>query len=81
VAGEDVRSWFSNDSDPPRRGAKVWEGKNRLAEWVNLRVRLFASGWTNPHPEKKVARIDCLTAGTQAAPFCLAITIEEPVSR
>jgi hypothetical protein len=81
VAGEDVRSWFADDSAPPTRGTKVWEGKNLLAEWLNSSVRLFASGWTNPHPEKKVARIDFLAAGTQAAPFCLAITIEEPISR
>lgn len=44
-------------------------------------VRLFAAGWTNPHPEKKIARIDYLAAGTQAAPFCLGITIEEPISK
>ena len=81
VAGEDVRSWFANDSEPPSRGTKVWEGKNLMAEWDKSSVRLYAGGWKNPHPEKKVARIDYLAAGTQAAPFCLAITIEEPVSR
>jgi hypothetical protein len=81
VAGEDVRDWFAHDAAPPSRGTKVWEGKNRWASWSNSSVRLFASGWTNPHPEKKVARIDFLAAGTQAAPFCLAITIEEPISR
>ncbi len=81
VAGEDVGHWFADDSEPPTRGAKVWEGKNRLAEWLNTSVRLFAGGWTNPHPEKKVSRIDYLAAGTQAAPFCLAITLEEPVSK
>jgi hypothetical protein len=81
VAGEDVRDWFDHDPDLPTRGAKVWEGKNLLAEWRNGSVRLFTSGWTNPHPEKKIARIDYLTAGTQAAPFCLAITIEEPISK
>ncbi|MCX7424017.1 MAG: hypothetical protein NTW96_00005, partial [Planctomycetia bacterium] len=81
VAGEDVRSWFADGDRPPTRGAKVWEGKNLLAEWLGSSVRLFAGGWTNPHAEKKVARIDYLAAGTQAAPFCLAITIEEPVSQ
>ncbi|MCX7424019.1 MAG: hypothetical protein NTW96_00015 [Planctomycetia bacterium] len=80
VAGEDARSWFADGDQPPTRGAKVWEGKNLLAEWLGASVRLFASGWTNPHAEKKVARIDYLAAGAQAAPFCLAITIEEPVS-
>jgi hypothetical protein len=81
VAGEDVGNWFADDAKGPTRGAKVWEGQNLLAEWMNTSVRLYAGGWTNPHPEKKVARIDYLTAGAQAAPFCLAITIEEPVSR
>lgn len=81
VAGEDVCHWFADDSEPPTRGAKVWEGKNRLAQWLNTSVRLFAGGWTNSRPEKKIAQIDYLAAGTQAAPFCLAITVEEPVSR
>jgi hypothetical protein len=81
AAGEDVGAWFADDSRPLTRGAKVWEGKNLSAEWGNTTVRLYASGWTNPHPEKKIARIDYLAAGTQAAPFCLAITIEEPISR
>jgi hypothetical protein len=80
VAGEDVGSWFAEDSESPSRGAKVWEGKNRIADWTNSSVRIFASGWTNPQPRKKVARIDYLAAGTQAAPFCLAITIEEPIA-
>ena len=80
-AEEDVGAWYADDSQPLTRGAKVWEGKNLSAEWSNTTVRLYASGWTNPHPEKKVARIDYLAAGTQAAPFCLAITVEEPVSK
>jgi hypothetical protein len=79
-AGEDVRCWFAKDPEPATHGAKVWEGRNNMAEWNGLNVRLFASGWTNPHPEKKTARIDFLSAGTQAAPFCLAITMEEPAS-
>jgi hypothetical protein len=82
VAGEDVRSWFvENDPEAPSRRTKIWEGKNLLAQWRNTGVQLYVGGWTNPNPEKKVARIDFLTAGTQAAPFCLAITIEELASR
>jgi hypothetical protein len=80
-AEEDLGAWYADDSQPLKRGAKVWEGKNLAAEWSNTTVRLYASGWTNPHPEKKIARIDFLAAGTQAAPFCLAITVEEPVSK
>jgi hypothetical protein len=44
-------------------------------------VNLFASGWTNPHPEEMVVGINSLTASAQAAPFCMAITIEEPVAK
>jgi hypothetical protein len=81
ISGEDVRGWFADGDQPPTRGKKVWEEQNLLAQWLNTTVRFFAGGWTNPHPEKKVARIDYLAAGAQAAPFCLAITIEEPVSQ
>ncbi len=79
VAGEDMRDWFARDSERPTRGTLVWEGKNIFGSWLGVTVRLFAGGWKNPHPEKKIARIDFLATGAQAAPFCLAITIEEPV--
>jgi hypothetical protein len=33
--------------------------------------------WKNPHPDKKVISVDCLSKLTSAAPFCVAMTIEE----
>jgi hypothetical protein len=35
--------------------------------------------WNNPHPEKEVRSLDiATTAPGDQAPFCIAITVEEP---
>ena len=40
-------------------------------------LRLYVTRWENPHPEKKVRTIDFISSTTHAAPFCLAMTVEE----
>jgi len=39
-------------------------------------IRLFATTWANPHPEKEVATLDILSAGTECDPFLVAVTLE-----
>jgi hypothetical protein len=77
VYGEDVRDWWYVDGEKePSRSKVVWSGGNEFATEVGAKLRLYASTWTNPKPDKKVARIDyiALKAETRAAPFCIAIT-------
>ena len=79
VCGEDVRDWWSYDARKPvTRGQVVWAGRNAAARRQNLHLRLFLAAWENPHPEKTVARIDYVSTMTAAAPFCVAMTAEEP---
>lgn len=83
--GDDVRDWCSWQPVTPTRGTVAWKAYNEATtDRANARGRqavpmcIFAGAWQNPHPEKPVATIDYLAAGTPAAPFCVAISVEEP---
>lgn len=80
VYGEDVRDWFYlPDEKEPSRGKVVWRGANDRAAQVGAKLRLYVSSWKNPKPDQKVLSIDYVSKKTEtvAAPFCLAITVEE----
>jgi hypothetical protein len=83
VYGKDVRDWWdSEDRQETTRGKRVWEGQNEAVKSLarpNCKIRLFLTTWQNPHPKKMVAKIDYATATekTKAAPFCVAMTVED----
>jgi hypothetical protein len=80
VYGKDVRDWwFREDEEEPSRGKVVWKGDNELAKQYECRLRLYATTWENPKPDKKVVSIDYISRKeeTVAAPFCAAMTLEE----
>ncbi len=81
VYGQDVRDWWNTDQRRPvTRGRVVWTGSNRASEQEAFRttLRLYLGVWENPDPKKKVTGIDFLSENTICAPFCIAITAEEP---
>jgi len=75
VYGKDLRDWYDHDnSKEVTRGKLAWQvGDNRL--------RLYLTTWTNPQPARQVVSIDYVKVGgaaaAAAAPFCVAITLEE----
>jgi hypothetical protein len=79
VYGKDVRDWWFNEkSKGVSRGKVAWKSVNGLTKAMNWQIRLYATAWKNPHPEKKVSSIDYSKAGdSPAAPFCIAITMEK----
>jgi hypothetical protein len=80
VLGQDVRDWWLWGSEKTvTRGKVAWRGENEATKRLGQRqLRLYLSTWENPHPAKRVERIDYLKVGdTHAAPFCVAITLEE----
>ncbi|MGA2617426.1 MAG: hypothetical protein ABSF26_07440 [Thermoguttaceae bacterium] len=82
VSGQDVRDWWCNDCGKPvTRGQVVWAGRNEAVQPRNSYLRLYLSVWENPHPERAVAGIDYISRMTAAAPFCVAMTVEEPAVR
>jgi len=74
VYGKDVRDWWNIDpTKGVTRGKVAWEGKNQNT----ASIRLFLTTWQNPHPRKKVVSIDYLSTQTSdAAPFCVAMTVQ-----
>jgi hypothetical protein len=80
VLGKDVRGWwFSADDKGVTRGKVAWVGENEGAKKVaGKQIRLFLGTWENPHQTKRVVIIDYVKVGdTTAAPFCVAMTLEE----
>jgi WD40 repeat protein/tRNA A-37 threonylcarbamoyl transferase component Bud32/peroxiredoxin len=81
VFGEDLRDWWNVDnSRPVTRGRVAWTGNNEYARNNGVTLRLYLCMWQNPHPEKRIVSIDFVSANTAAAPFCVAMTVEEPVA-
>jgi len=80
VYGQDVRDWFYVEEEPgPERGKIAWNGQNERAAEVGARIRVFQSEWKNPKPDSKLASIEYVSrkGETPAAPFCVAVTLEE----
>ena len=76
ISGEDVRDW--RDKRKPLSRAKLaWVGTNPKARLFLKSLRLYVTLWENPHPEKKVTGIDFTSTTTRAAPFCVAMSVEE----
>ncbi|MGO8752552.1 MAG: hypothetical protein ACLQNE_41970 [Thermoguttaceae bacterium] len=82
VYGQDVRDWWATEDRIPVTRARVaWTGTNPPIERFKTVLRLYLAVWENPHPEKKIARLDfCSACKTPCAPFSVAITVEEPAS-
>lgn len=68
--GVDVRDWWTWEAG--------WEAAGANAAWTNRigRGRLYLTTWKNPHPDKVVTTIDCVSASTVCAPFLVAMTAE-----
>lgn len=81
VYGVDVRDWWNRDNLPVTRGMVVWTGGNLSAQNLQATLRLYLGAWKNPHPQKKVISLDFVSSReSDSAPFCVAMTVEEPVS-
>jgi hypothetical protein len=77
--GEDVRDWWYPKGGPAGddKVKVAWEGENEASKSLDNGIRLYLTTWKNPRPGVKVATIDFVkVGGTQAAPFCVAITAE-----
>jgi hypothetical protein len=81
VYGEDVRDWFFHEGEAGvERGKVAWTGDNPFAKQNKCRLRLYSLEWKNPFPKKTIKSIDYVgrKMETVAAPFCLAVTVEQP---
>ncbi len=78
--GQDVRDWWTEKQEPLTRAQVVWAGKNKAASDGHCYLQLYLLTWENPYPEKTVVSIDYVSMGHTSAPFCVAMTAEEPQS-
>jgi hypothetical protein len=79
VYGQDVRNWHINpDPRPTGRSTIAWTGQNAYTRRFNASVRLYLGVWENPRPAERVVSIDYVSSNTLAAPFCVAMTAEQP---
>jgi hypothetical protein len=77
--GTDVRDWWSWGKSPEvTRGKIAWAGTNDFSEEEKQIIHLYLATWENPKPALKISTIDYISTGkTPAAPFCIAITLEQ----
>jgi len=83
VYGVDVRDWWDSDGTlAVDDGRMVWTGSNPAIMQQSpgaQQIRLFLSTWENPRPDEDIATIDFVGyKATECAPFCVAITIDNP---
>jgi hypothetical protein len=80
VNGKDVTDWWKYPfSKAPTSGKVAWEGTNQGAKEFDATLWLFLTTWKNPRPNTSVTSMDfASTMDTRCAPFCVAITAEEP---
>src|SRR5207253_3120802 len=80
ASGRDIADWWMPpDRKKPTVAKVAWEGKNDAVKDIETKINLYLTTWENPHPRKKIVSIDYVATVPegQAAPFCVAITVEE----
>jgi RNA polymerase sigma factor (sigma-70 family) len=79
VYGRNILNWWSfpSKTEDPTDARVAWTGASDTTEMnPGIKIRLFDLTWTNPHPDKQVAALDILSAGTACDPFLVAVTLE-----
>ncbi|KAF0179281.1 MAG: serine/threonine protein kinase-related protein [Limisphaerales bacterium] len=79
ISGVNTGPWAlpATVTNAPPRANEVWKGESqRLNNRVPNRLRVLLHTWTNPHPTRPIAALDFVSAGTDAAPFLIAVTGE-----
>jgi len=71
--------WKRPGERNPTSAKEAWEGSNGYVKKNGNHIRLYAATWENPRPGTSVASIDFVSAMTKAAPFCVAMTVAEPL--
>ena len=69
--------WFAEGDEMPKNATQAWIGLNDLTEKRGMQISLFNFKWGNPHIDKTIKSIDFLSTMTNAAPYLVAITLDE----
>lgn len=69
--------WFAEGDEMPGNATQAWIGLNDITENRGMQISLFNYTWDNPQVEKIIRSIDFISAMTNAAPYLVAITLDE----
>ena len=80
VYGRDVVNWWlfpRGVKQTPSDATLAWTGSNDVTDMnPGLTLRLFATTWTNPHPDRAIATLEVTSKGTGCDLFLVALTLE-----
>jgi hypothetical protein len=69
--------WVRPEDNPPTEAEEVWRGQNPSTRNAGFETHLIKYSWKNPLPDVEITTIDFVSDVIAAAPFLLAITVEE----
>lgn len=69
--------WFTQEDEMPENATQAWTGLNDLTEKRGMQITLFNYKWENPYTDKTIKSIDYISTMTIAAPFLIAISLDE----
>ena len=81
VYGRNLVDWwhFPSQKNDPSDAQVAWTGGNEMVDGrkaEDLKIRLFAFAWTNPHPDREIATIDVVSSNSACDPYLIAVTLE-----
>ncbi len=69
--------WVRPEDNPPTEAEEVWRGQNPSTRNAGFETHLINYTWKNPLPDVEITAIDFVSDVIAAAPFLLAITVEQ----
>jgi hypothetical protein len=80
VNRQDTFAFWKRPNEKEQITAKeAWVGSNPRVKDKGFQIRLFVATWENPWPGKTVVRIEFVSTMTQSSPFCVAMTVADPL--
>jgi hypothetical protein len=80
VFGKDTANWWFSgvpvEASEPAGARVVWAGHNALSDRNNNAICLLKSTRDNPRPDVEVVSIDFVSSMSLAAPFLVALTVD-----
>lgn len=76
--GVQLAHWRANPKNAIQGGDSqiAWTGTNEIARARGKVMTLYQTQWNNPFPGVRMQTLDLASAGTEASPFVVAVTVE-----
>ena len=75
-----MRDWWKRKDEKENattNATVAWRGTNPAVDRLGATLRLYLRTYDNPRPGVEVTSIDFVSKMTRAAPFLVAMTVEE----